>query len=581
MEIGFSVSLKQISLLFIFFGVISLAAFASIASNDYLPNSWDLANHLVGIVQAKTAMDQGQFPIRVLSVLNQHGSYPYFQFYSPLAYMIGGWVYKFFSPQNPFIAYKISLWFAMIFAGFCMMYLTMLFTKSLPAGVLSAVLYLMSPYLLIDIGVQGFFPETLAICFLPCLLCLCVQLQRTGSLFYFIMCACAWSALAMLHSITFVTTSFFAGLWMVLMNIQETIPAQRLMFLLTAYLLGLVLTCWFLAPILLLEPYLYVHHTLSNPFYTNWLTPISTLLSPHAISPIPLPGNGLMYFPFYVSAGWIVLLSAGIMCIHKTKAAARSLLFLFFLALLLTWSPINFWVYLPNFFKIVQFGSRFLIHLMWIGSLLFAYAIIALFGDKLETKHVVIGILLIGLANGSWLMTNQSSSKSLSELIKFPQFYRWGSNAYIMSPLLRKEKYPAVDLNAAETSQFCEQTATQTRCDFHFQKTKLIQLPYLFYPNMVEVKLDGTRVPYFAVPKKKLDLTRSVSKETVLDTNPLLVGMELPAGRHIVELNFTGLQWANKVSLAAWIFVLFLALYCAARQFSYLYLPARYKHPQR
>src|SRR6185437_15679374 len=96
---------KKTFLLFIFFGLLALALFSPIASNEYIPDSADFSNHIVNIIQAKQALHEGQFPVRVAPSLYDGWRYPYYQFYSPFVYTLAGAIHYWLTPDNPFIAF--------------------------------------------------------------------------------------------------------------------------------------------------------------------------------------------------------------------------------------------------------------------------------------------------------------------------------------------------------------------------------------------------------------------------------------------------------------------------------------------
>lgn len=64
----------------------------------------------------------------------------------------------------------------------------------------------------------------------------------------------------------------------------------------------------------------------------------------------------------------------------------------------------------------------------------------------------------------------------------------------------------------------------------------LVQLPVLYYPRLLRVRVDGQDVPYGNVGR--------------------FVAVDLPAGRRDVAVEFVGVRWANGLSAAAWVGVL-------------------------
>lgn len=66
---------------------------------------------------------------------------------------------------------------------------------------------------------------------------------------------------------------------------------------------------------------------------------------------------------------------------------------------------------------------------------------------------------------------------------------------------------------------------------------KIVQLPVLFYPDLIQVKVDGNNVSY----------------STVLYKEYALLSLRLAPGSHTISVIFTGLSWANWVSAIAWL----------------------------
>src|SRR5262249_13866801 len=64
----------------------------------------DLANHVSGIIEARNALAEGQFPIRVAPHQLNGQRYPIFQFYGNLSYTAGGLLYA--AGMDPYRAWK-------------------------------------------------------------------------------------------------------------------------------------------------------------------------------------------------------------------------------------------------------------------------------------------------------------------------------------------------------------------------------------------------------------------------------------------------------------------------------------------
>jgi hypothetical protein len=93
-------------------------------------------------------------------------------------------------------------------------------------------------------------------------------------------------------------------------------------------------------------------------------------------------------------------------------------------------------------------------------------------------------------------------------------------------------------LSVERTKQFCQQEGSTTKCSITIDgKTEIAQLPVLYYPKMQKIWVDNQQVSGFPT--------------NFWDTN--LVGLKLPSGTHEVRVKFVGLEWANWVSLVAWL----------------------------
>jgi hypothetical protein len=89
----------------------------------------------------------------------------------------------------------------------------------------------------------------------------------------------------------------------------------------------------------------------------------------------------------------------------------------------------------------------------------------------------------------------------------------------------------------AETLGGCARVSDTMRCQVTVTNpTGLVQLPVLFYPNLLTVRVDGHETPYFAMPHRTY----------------ALAGVKLGSGQYTITARFRGLWWANLVSGVAW-----------------------------
>lgn len=412
-----------------------LASIASIllipiAANKSVPAVLDYINHFSGIVQAKIALDEGQFPLRVAPLDHDGWSYPYFQFYSPTTYTIAGFIYRWITPSSPFLAFKFSIWLGLIIAGLYMYRLAYWLVKSRVSALLTSVAYLTAPYFAIVINYIGAFSETLALCFIPIVLYYTLQqYEHPKKIATLLATAFAWYLLATTHILTFIFSSFFIGLFLLLLTFTNYTQWKNLIVVGVTYGFGCLLAIWHLAPIVIFSKYLTVNNTLNNFSFYDHTPTLANLLSPIAdISSGRIGIHGIIdaITKIHPSVGLPILLAVGV-CTYiffraksETKTTHHylfSLLILFFIAFLATWAPINVWHWLAPPFKIMQYSWRLLGQVIWIGSLLFALAISWGFNNKLSLKNSIMIMLAMLLCLSSWLSVHQNKTTDINNLI--------------------------------------------------------------------------------------------------------------------------------------------------------------------
>ena len=80
-------------------------------------------------------------------------------------------------------------------------------------------------------------------------------------------------------------------------------------------------------------------------------------------------------------------------------------------------------------------------------------------------------------------------------------------------------------LPVRRTQQSCGQRGLETFCSLSvLPETGLVQLPVLFYPELLDVRVDGEAAPFLPL----------------VDRTYALVGLRLPPGRHEISLKLDG-----------------------------------------
>lgn len=554
--------IREKILLLILFFCVSLSLMAPIASDTYLPQILDYKNHTALVVQAKMAIDEGQFPIRVTPFEHQSLSYPIFQFYSPLMYTIAGSIYKWFTPNNPYVALKYTVILAFMLAGIYSYRSALLLTKNKKIAVVAALVYMCTPYLLINLLARGAFTEFFAQGLIPMVLYYnLMATQQNAPRRTLIELALAWALLALSHSITFIYTSFFMGLLFLGLALHRILTVKTLFKLALAYGFACLLSLWMLAPAWDMASIAEIGTR--NPYLFNWLTPLSSLLSFTAVSPMPLPGNYMLLTKIYVSLGLPMLIALGfalmrLFAVESFTPSRRfftTVLFVYFFAFLLAWAPFNVYEYLPTLLDVAQFSYRLLTQTTWIGIIIVSVFLSTVhLMEKPNTSFYVVFIAITFLAASPWVQTQQDSGAIISDIVANPDS-GYGKTGYCPQSSLifrgmdqsgvREKTLSFTDkkhaLHAkADTLPFlgapCFRSQGSTVCNLTAKSgDKLTPIPAMYYPKGLNITVDGETVSY----------------EPALSAKYVIAAVKMPKGPHKVVITYTGYPWANKISLFA------------------------------
>ncbi|MBJ7898713.1 MAG: hypothetical protein GC158_02065 [Cyanobacteria bacterium RI_101] len=429
-------------------GIIALALLAPLASSKIIfSSSLESVSHVGWIVQAKLALEEGQFPLRVAPLENNGWRYPSFQFYSQFPYTVAGLIYKFITPDNPYSAYRLVLWGSLTLGGLFISRLALALSASPVAALLSGVAYMSAPYFLNNIHARGAFTESVAQGLLPIVLFYSWRVCQRPNLRSAVFAAVAWFALGVTHIITFLYATLFLILLGAVLFCRS--PRRRafkkpVFFITLSYLWAWGLALYFLAPVLLESSSLSIRQQINmiSPFDTRWMTPLANLLSPLSLPPEPTLDGVAATYGLHPAIGWIFLAGWGAVAyyhlgqksipakLEPARALFTPVLSLFLLAFFLLWSPVDIWAFLPRQLWVTQFTFRFLTHLMWTGALLSAWGIVLIFRQRLDRRHLVLGILIIILLNRPWLPVPKGNV-TVASVMQEPLFRNSGALDYL------------------------------------------------------------------------------------------------------------------------------------------------------
>ena len=515
--------------------ILSVGLLGPLASNTILPAAADHANHTAYVVEARHAIEEGQFPLRVAPVADYGLRYPLFQFYSQTPYVLAGAIYKYLTPDNPWLALKLSYLAGLCVAGFFVFKVGQLLGFDRATSVLTGVVYITAPYLLINIHARGAYTEAFAQFVLPSLACYSIRLIQRGQPIDVLTTSMSWFILGTSHLITFVYGTIFYLLLVACLLTFRCIKPRNAAILVAACLLGWGLTAFQWYPAATIAP-LRIHEVMAtgSVFETRWLTPLSSLVSLTSNPPEPLGTSRLNTQFLHPAIGVPILIGvAGVMywrrLLANRSAEVGICLALFLVAFLGTWSPVDFWKLLPAQFQMLQFTYRLLIFTTAFGTLLFGY-FATIYRQRDDSAGFLISLVVLVLLARSYLPILPPNNRSLSTLISTP-LANYNADAYEFTGTATswlEGVHPFM-----ETLPHCAQTGIALTCDL--EGPAFVELPMLFYPSLLRVTVNGMTERYRAS----------------LDREKRVVSLFVPAGRNHVVAWFAGSAVGNALSLAS------------------------------
>jgi hypothetical protein len=413
------------------YALMSLGLLSPIASNTILPAAPDHANHTAFIVQAKQALDEGQFPLKVAPFQHDGLRYPVFQFYSQTPYLFGGLIYKYFTSTNPWLALKVIYFTGLWLAAFFTFKTGQLLGFDRATSALTGVVYITAPYLLINIHARGAYTEAFAQFLIPLLAYTSLRLVKHPTALGYLWTSLAWLMFGTSHIITFVYGSLFYVALVSILYFRRRVNGRSATSLLAAAVLGWLVSAFQWYPAATIRP-LQIHSHMGNIFKASWLTPLSTLLSLTSNPPEPLGRDTTAFL--HASIGIPVLIAvAGLIYFSRRLGPESSgvwpLMMLFGVAFFCSWSPVDFWALLPQTLKIAQFPYRFLIYTSAIGAVLFGYFLGAHVRNYRQPSFLLLLVALI-LCAQSYLPSLQRNQRSLESVIIRPDI-GYGAGDYL------------------------------------------------------------------------------------------------------------------------------------------------------
>jgi hypothetical protein len=514
--------------------ILAIGLLGPLASDTSLPVAADHGNHTAFIVEARHALEEGQLPLRVAPFAQGRLRYPLFQFYSQTPYVLAGAIYKYLTPDNPWLALKMSYLGGLWLAGFFVFRVGQLLGFDRATSVLTGVVYITAPYVLINIHARGAYTEAFAQSILPVLAYSSIRLIQRRQPVDVLMASLSWFILGTSHLITFVFGTLFYLLLVACLLTFRCIKLGSAAILAAACGLGWGLSAFQWYPAATIAP-LRIHQVMAagSVFETRWLTPLPSLLSLTSNPPEPLGTGRLNTFFLHPAIGVPILVGVvGVTYLHRLLANRSEVwicLALFSVAFFGTWSPVDFWRVLPGQFQVVQFTYRLMMFTTAFGTILFGY-FASVYRRRDDSPGFLTSLVMLVLLAGSYLPMLPQNNRSLSALISTP-VANYNADAYEFAGAATW-RLEAVR-SYAEALPHCAVTGAAVTCDL--EGPAFVQLPMLFYPSLLRVTINGKTERYRAS----------------LDRDRRVVSVFLPPGKNHVVGWFTGSAVGNGVSVAS------------------------------
>lgn len=509
----------------------------------------DMKTVLALVVEARRALAEGQFPIRVAPDLQNGTRYPQFQYYGNFPFTVAGALAA-VCRDDPYLAWKLTTLASLICGGYLMLRLAFALTRNYSASAMGGAIFLCAPYLLTDLYARVAFTELVGICLLPAAFYFSVRCFRSSRKRYVACSAIAWALIALSHNITYLYGVLFAALYL-LSYLPLSRGRRRFGRLAVAGLLHGVLVLWYVLPQLKTIHLLEIGSTVSPHLYAG-LTPWRVLLSPvltNTSEGSETPNLGLQ-------VGWPILISI-LVCIgfafwsgHGTRRS-RGLTWrvglLWLLAFLIAWTPLDFWRLAPRTLWFVQFPYRMLAFTTLFGAVLSAQALAWIFPRKLPCRIVVALLAAMGFSVASYyphgreplyanlvqLLQRNPNLERLKEFVpKAEALTIENQDAHLPADVAFPPRNGPAGLQARALRSSDILRGSLSWCEFASDKPVLLGLPVLDYPGLLDVRVDGNDALY--------------------GNSGRFVAVELPPGLHRLSVAFAGTGWANVVSSLGW-----------------------------
>lgn len=210
------------------------------------PAGHDMGAHLTYSYLFDRAAAQGQFPIRWVQLVQDGRSQPLFNFYQPGLYYLVQLVHL----AIPSLSLSLKLTIVLLWWGGSAFMFLLCRPFGLLSGAMAALLFGLSPYVLLDVYVRAAYPELAALACAPAVLWSVSRFATTGRVAYLAVVALVTFLMLISHLPSVLICSPLIAAFTVRLASRQRPTLRRLLMLAGAGLVGAAMASFYVVPAL-------------------------------------------------------------------------------------------------------------------------------------------------------------------------------------------------------------------------------------------------------------------------------------------------------------------------------------------
>lgn len=404
---------------------------------------------------------------------------------------------------------KLVLIAAYVFSGFAMYGLLRTITKNSFAAFGGAIIYLYSPYHLVDLHFRVAMAEVIAFTIVPFLLYFLIKTIETKKIIYMLVSGLLFGLLFLTHPAQFIFYTALFSIYLIYKIYYEKLsPVRPILLILCSLLLGLIISSFSWLARFTLTQYTYGSKLINIP--VSFATPQDLLFSPWRWGFLFQGSHGEL--SFLIGYTQILLLLFAIYLLVKRKyknTKYKEIYFWIIISVCIIFCMLPYskfiWDTIP-FLNLMQFSYRLLHPLIFSLSLITAFVIVKYQKNQLK----IYLFLLITIAytvlnwghrhmlpalNDTWARNNIiNTTKNEEGMIEAnPLWYSPHKYAWIQSA----PKQPLEILNGkAEYKLIDRSSVARTYIVYAYKPTRLVENTFYFPNWTITVNNTPTKITY-------------------------------------------------------------------------------------